>query len=292
MAKEKKSKRNRIDLLFITACISTSLVLLMIGLIALMLLTAQDLSTELREKMTVEVVLKEGAEEAEVAALTENLRKAVYTREVKYISKDEALEEMSQAMGVNPAEFLEYNPFYASLNVQLQSEYAVTDSLKLIEKGLLQSPAVREVNYQRELLDIVNENIRKVTAVLLVLALLLTLVSFTLINNTIKLTIYSQRFLLYSMKLVGAKWAFIRKPFLMRNLCIGLVSAIVACGLIYGGLKVGIKYEPALYALMSERLLGIVFVVVLLVGLFITWVCAMSSVNRFLKMKSGELYYI
>lgn len=279
-------------MLFITACISTSLVLVLIGVITLMLSTAQELSSQLREKMTVEVVLKEGAEEQAVAQLAKTLKNAHFTKECTYVSKDDALADMTEAMGVDPSEFLEYNPFYASLSLQLQSEYAVNDSLLLIEKEILKSPVVREVNYQRELLDLVNENIRKVTAVFLVLALLLMLISFTLINNTIKLTIYSQRFLLYSMKLVGAKWSFIKKPFILRNISIGIVSAIIACGMIYGGIRLGMKYEPAVSQLLNPMLLGIVCAVVMTVGIIITWLCASMSVNKFLRMKSGELYYI
>ena len=292
MAKEKKSKRRSIDLLFITACISTSLVLVLIGIITLLLSTAQELSSQLREKMTVEVVLKEGAAEQDVAALASKLKNAHFTKECVYVSKEDALAEMTVAMGVDPSEFLEFNPFYASLSIQLESEYAVNDSLRTIEKVIMQNPVVREVNYQRELLDLVNENIKKVSVVFLILALLLTLISFTLINNTIKLTIYSQRFLLYSMKLVGAKWSFIRKPFILRNLCIGIVSAIIASGMIYGGLKMGLKYEPAVASLINPSLLTIVFAVIMAVGLLITWFCASMSVNRFLRMKSGELYYI
>ena len=118
------------------------------------------------------------------------------------------------------------------------------------------------------------------------------MVSFTLINNTIKLTIYSQRFILYSMKLVGAKWSFIRKPFITRNLWIGLTSAILACLILWYGLKLGLKYEPWLYMLTEPRIIVPVFAVVTVIGLIITGVCALHSVNRFLRMKSGELHYV
>ena len=128
--------------------------------------------------------------------------------------------------------------------------------------------------------------------ILLILALILSLVSFTLINNTIKLTIYSQRFILYSMKLVGAKWSFIRKPFIQRNLWIGLASAFLTCIIIWYGLKIGLKYEPWLIMLSEPRIIIPVFIVVTLIGLLITGLCALHSVNRFLRMKSGELHYV
>lgn len=289
---EKKSKRRKIDLLFITATISTSLVLLLIGMISFLLLSAGKFSTELREGMTIEVVLKNDLEMSDAIKLRAKLSKAAYTRECLYTSKDEALKEMSREMGVDPSEFLQYNPFYASLNLKLKSEYANHDSLSLILPQIKANPEVEELNYQRELLDAVNDNIRKVSVVLLVLTMILTLISVTLINNTIKLTIYSQRFILYSMKLVGARWSFIRRPFIRRNLWIGLAAAALACLTIWGLLKVGVKYEPGLTALLDRNMMIPVFVVIVAMGLLITWLCALSSVNRFLRMKSGELYYV
>jgi cell division transport system permease protein len=199
---------------------------------------------------------------------------------------------MTKAMGTDPSQFLEYNPFYASLNVRLEPDYACNDSLKIIEKRIAAMEGVREVTWQKDLLDIINSNIRKVAGLLLILAMILSLVSFTLINNTIKLTIYAQRFVLYSMKLVGAKWSFIRKPFISRNLMIGLVSAILTCIIIWYGLKIGLKYEPWLIMLAEPRIIIPVFVVVTLIGLLITGACALHSVNRFLRMKSGELHYV
>jgi cell division transport system permease protein len=288
----KDKKKRKIDLLFITACISTSLVLLLIGIITLLLLTANDLSRKLREEMTVEVVLKDNVSDKDISSLKKSLSKAPYSKECTYISKDEALKEMSVAMGVDPSEFLQYNPFYASLTIKLKSDYACSDSLNWIEKQISSKAGVREINYQQELLNTVNSNIHKISGILLLLAALLSLISFALINNTIKLTVYSQRFVLYSMKLVGAKWSFIRKPFIIRNLWIGFASAVIAELIIYFGLRFGIKYEPAIAVIMSQNIIIPVFVIVTVLGLLITYLCALSSVNKFLRMKSGELYYI
>ncbi len=288
----KDKKKRKIDLLFITACISTSLVLLLIGIITLLLLTANDLSRKLREEMTVEVVLKDNVSDKDISSLKKSLSKAPYNKECTYISKDDALKEMSVAMGVDPSEFLQYNPFYASFTIKLKSDYACSDSLKWIENQISSKAGVREINYQQELLDTVNSNIHKISGILLLLAALLSLISFALINNTIKLTVYSQRFVLYSMKLVGAKWSFIRKPFIIRNLWIGFASAVIAELIIYFGLRFGIKYEPAIAVIMSQNIIIPVFVIVTVLGLLITYLCALSSVNKFLRMKSGELYYI
>ena len=288
----KQKKKRKIDLLFITACISTSLVLLLIGIVALLLLTASDLSRHLKQEMTVEVILKESITDTQLSSLRRSIEAAPYCAVCSYISKDDALKDMTKAMGTDPSQFLEYNPFYASLNIRVEADYACNDSLKLIEKKIAAQEGVREVTWQKDLLDIINSNIRKVAGLLLVLAMILSLVSFTLINNTIKLTIYAQRFVLYSMKLVGAKWSFIRKPFISRNLWIGFTSAVLTCIIIWYGLKIGLRYEPWLVMLAEPRIIIPVFAVVMLIGLLITGVCALHSVNRFLRMKSGELHYV
>lgn len=279
-------------MLFITACISTSLVLLLIGIVALLLLTANDLSRHLKQEMTVEVILKETITDEQFSSLRRSIEAAPFSAVCSYISKDDALKDMTKAMGTDPTQFLEYNPFYASLNIRLEADYACNDSLKMIERRISSMEGVREVTWQKDLLDIINSNIRKVAVMLLILALILSLVSFTLINNTIKLTIYAQRFILYSMKLVGAKWSFIRKPFIVRNLWVGLASAILTCIMIWYGLKIGLRYEPWLIMLAEPKIIIPVFVVVTLIGLLITGLCALHSVNRFLRMKSGELHYV
>ncbi len=288
----KQKKKRKIDLLFITACISTSLVLLLIGIVALLLLTAGDLSRQLKQEMTVEVILKESITDTQFSALRRSIEASPYCAACSYISKEDALRDMTKAMGTDPSQFLEYNPFYASLNVRLEADYACSDSLRLIEQKIAAKEGVREVTWQKDLLEIINSNIRKVAGILLILAVILSLVSFTLINNTIKLTIYSQRFILYSMKLVGAKWSFIRKPFLRRNLGIGLVSALLTCIMIWYGIRIGLKYQPWLVMLSEPRIIVPVFAVVTFIGLLITGICALHSVNRFLRMKSGELHYV
>ena len=288
----KQKKKRKIDLLFITACISTSLVLLLIGIVALLLLTANDLSRHLKQEMTVEVILKESITDTQLSTLRRGIEASPYCAVCSYISKDDALKDMTKAMGTDPSQFLEYNPFYASLIIRLEADYASNDSIKVIEKKIAAQDGVREVAWQKDLLDIINSNIRKVAGLLLILAMILSLVSFTLINNTIKLTIYAQRFVLYSMKLVGAKWSFIRKPFIRRNLWIGFTSAVLTCIIIWYGLKIGLKYEPWLIMLAEPRIIIPVFAMVTLIGLLITGICALHSVNRFLRMKSGELHYV
>ena len=288
----KQKKKRVIDIQFVTACISTSLVLVLLGVVTLVVLSAKSLSEHVRENLELSLLLNEEVSKHEVDRIVEYVAAQRYTKEVDYISKEEILAEQTESMGLDPTEFLGYNPYTASIEVKLKANYANTDSIIPIKNRLMRYTQIREISYPSELMDSVNDNIRKVSAVLLVLALALSLISFSLINNTIKLTIYSQRFLLHTMKLVGASWRFIRRPFMWRNFAIGITSGIVACGIIGGSIYLLLYYEPQIGYLFTLPTLTIVGGSVMLFGVIIALLCANISINRFLKMKAGDLYYI
>ncbi len=285
-------KKKVIDLLFITSCISTWLVLLLIALVSMLLLSGGRLSALVKQEMTVEIILNEKISDANLKAINNALDKASYCASHQYISKADALKEMQQAMGTDPSMFLGYNPFYASVSMKMNPEYACSDSLEWISGNLTKMAGVSKVSWQQNLMDLVNRHIKKVAAALLLLAVILSLVSFALINNTIKLTVYSKRFVMYSMKLVGAKWSFIRKPFLVRNLWIGLISGLLTIVTLWAGVSWAAAREPWLEILRATDVMLPTMAVVLGVGLLITCVCALHSVNRFLRMKAGELHTI
>ena len=288
----KQKKKRAIDIQFVTACISTSLVLLLLGSVVLVVLTAGRLSDHVRENLELSLLLNDNTEAKDVERIVRYVEVQRYTKDVHYISKEDILKEQTTSMGLDPTEFLGYNPYAASIEVKLKAEYANTDSIIPIKNRLMRYTQIREISYPSELMDNVNENIRKISALLLALALALSLISFALINNTIKLTIYSQRFLLHTMKLVGASWGFIRRPFLMRNLCIGVVSGLLANGAIGGGIYMLLRYESQLAYLFTMPALAVVGGSVMLFGILITLLCAYVSINRFLRMKAGDLYYI
>ena len=288
----KQKKKRTIDIQFVTACISTSLVLVLLGMVTLVILSAKSLSTHVRENLVLSLLLNEGISEQEVSRIVKYVEVQPYTKAVDYISKEDILAEQTESMGLDPTEFLGYNPYTASIEIRLKADYANTDSITPIKSRLMRYTQIREISYPSELMDSVNDNIRRISAILLALALILSLISFALINNTIKLTIYSQRFLLHTMKLVGASWGFIRRPFLLRNLAIGIISGILAIGFISGGIFLLLRYEPQMSNLFTLPTLGIVGGIVMLFGVFIALLCAYISINRFLKMKAGELYYI
>ena len=288
----KQKKKSAIDIQFVTACISTSLVLLLLGTVTLVVLSAKSLSDHIRENLELSLLLNDNVTEGEVNNIINFAQGKPYAKEVVYISKEDILAEQTASMGIDPTEFLGYNPYTASIEVKLRADYANTDSIIPIKSQLMRYTQIREITYPSELMDNVNDNIRKISAVLLALALALSLISFALINNTIKLTIYSQRFLLHTMKLVGASWGFIRRPFLLRNMGIGIVSGILANALIIGGIFLLLRYEPQMSHLFTLPTMAIVGGSVMLFGLIITILCAYVSINRFLKMKAGDLYYI
>jgi cell division transport system permease protein len=261
-------------------------------MVTLVILSAKSLSTHVRENLELSLLLNEGVSEQEVSRIMKYVEVQPYTKAVDYISKEDILAEQTESMGLDPTEFLGYNPYTASIEIRLKADYANTDSIMPIKSRLMRYTQIREISYPSELMDSVNDNIRRISAILLALALILSLISFALINNTIKLTIYSQRFLLHTMKLVGASWGFIRRPFLLRNLAIGIISGILAIGFISGGIFLLLRYEPQMSNLFTLPTLGIVGGIVMLFGVFIALLCAYISINRFLKMKAGELYYI
>ena len=280
------------DMQFITSGISTTLVLLLLGLVVFFVLTARNLSVYVRENINFSIVLSDDMKERDILRLQKQLNDQPFVRLTEYISKEQALKEYSQSMGIDPQEFLDKNPLYASIEVKLKSDYANADSIARIEQQIKQNTNIQDVLYQKELINLVNDNIRKISFLLLGLAVALTLISFVLINNTIRLTIYSQRFLIHTMKLVGASWGFIRRPFLVRNFWIGVLSAGVADGVLLAVAAWLVDRDPDLVEVITPVIMVEVAVAVLLFGMLITWLCALFSVNKYLRMKAGTLYYI
>ena len=277
---------------FITSSISTTLVLLLLGMVVFFVLSANNLSTYVRENIGISVLVSDDMKEPEALKFQKTLNEKSYVKESVYISKEQALKEQTEAMGTDPAEFLGYNPFTASIEIKLNAQYANSDSIAWIEKEILTNKKVMEVSYPQNLIDSVNRNIQKVSIFLLGLAALLTLISFALINNTIRLAIYSKRFLIHTMKLVGASWSFIRRPFLVRNVWIGVLAGIMADAVLLGMAYMLVKYEPQLIEIITPNTLLIVMASVLVFGLAITFLCAYISINKYLRMKASALYYI
>lgn len=292
MGKRRKKASKRGSLQVITLCISTALVLILVGLVVLSVLSARNLSKVVKENLTVTLVLSEEITEPEVAQMKKSLEGKRYVQHVKYISKEQVLAEETKALGYDPTEFVGVNFYTASLELNLKSDYANRDSMKWIGAELKKHQKVKEVDFQQDLMDQVNDNIGKASIVLIVLAVLLSIISFSLINNHVRLGVYASRFNIHTMKLVGASWGFIRRPFIWRAIAIGLVAAIIAILVLGGGVYAWYTKSPDILIVMTWEVLAITAGVILLFGLIITTFCSYVSVNKFLKMKAGDLYKV
>lgn len=293
MVKKHRKTGKRSGLQAITLCISTALVLILLGLVVLTTLAGRNISAHVRENLVVTLMLEHDMTDSEGNQMCNAVKKSSYIRSINFISKDRALKEATKEMGADPSEFTEgLNPFSPSIEITLNSEYANNDSLRWIAKELKRYPKVTEISYQKDLVEAVNRNLAKIGLAMLTLAVLLTFVSFSLINNTVRLGIYARRFSIHTMKLVGASWGFIRRPFVSRAVVIGLVASLFAIAALGGMSYAMVCYEPDIVTIVSWQDLAITALAVVVFGIVITSICANISVNKFLKMKAGDLYKI
>ena len=292
MGNNKNKTRNRQGLQVFTLCISTAMVLILLGMVVLTVFTARNLSSYVKENLTVTMLLGEDITDPEAQQLCDKLVTKPYINKLEYISKEQVLQEQKEVLGTDPSEFAGTNPFGSQIEFQLNAEYATNDSLKWISDELTKIPKVTEIRYPEDLVESVNKTLARMSLVLLVLAGLLLIVSFVLINNTVKLGIYARRFNIHTMKLVGASWGFIRRPFIKQAIVLGIVAAIIALVVLAAGLYFLFRFDPEVKEVLTWQVMAITGIAVLLAGVIITTICSWLSVNKFLKMKAGELYKI
>ena len=292
MSKKRNKARSRHSLQVVTLCISTAMVLMLIGMVVLTGFTSRNLSSYVKENLTITMILQPDMNTEESSALCQRIRNLHYINSLNFISKEQALKEGTRELGANPAEFAGENPFTGEIEVQLKANYANNDSIRNIVQQLRTYRGVSDITYPQSLVESVNQTLGKISLVLLVIAVLLTIVSFSLINNTIRLSIYARRFSIHTMKLVGASWNFIRAPFLRRAVLEGLVSALLAIAVLGVGICFLYDYEPDITKVLSWDALVITAFVMLAFGVIIATFCAWLSVNKFLRMKAGDLYKI
>ena len=276
----------------ITSTISVSLVLFLLGIIVLLSLITKNLSTYVKENLSFSIILSDDMKETDIKKLQKRIETASYTKSTEYQSKEDAAEEMIKDLGENPETFLGFNPFHASIEVKLKAEYANNDSIAIIEKQLKEDTNIRDITYRKDLMDTVNDNVKKVGLGLVVLVGLLLFISFALISNTIRLMIYSKRFLIHTMKLVGASNSFIRKPFILTNILTGMLAAIIAMGLLLCLVYYSSQEVSNLSELIGTDSLLIVFGIIMVLGILISIVATFFSVNRYLRIKGDDLYHI
>ena len=274
----------------LTSTISTTMVLVLLGIVTITMLTARTLSRTVREDLTVTVILEDGTETEEAKKIQAELTGEPYVAHVNYISPEQALAEQIESMGVEPTEFLGENPFSISMELRMTAEYACNDSLNWITSGLKAKPNVADVIYQKDLVESLNRNLKRISLSLLAVAMLLVVVSLVLINNTVRLSVFSHRFTIHTMKLVGARWGIIRRPFLRLATFIGLASATLADGMLIAGCKWAESYDSTVATYVTTQSLGIMTAILYGTGLVITLACTYLSVTSALRKKESDLY--
>ncbi len=287
---EDRLSRRRLQTSTATTIISISLVLFMLGLLGLIVLHAQKLSDYVKENIGFSVIIKEEIKETGILEFQKKLDLEPFVKSTEYITRERAAEELTKDLGEDFVDFLGYNPLLASIDIRMNADYANNDSLKVLEKKLLASPIVKEVFYHKSLVDLVNQNIRKISIVILAFTLVLLLISVALINNTIRLSVYSKRFIIKSMLLVGATQRFIRKPFILKSLMHGFLSALIAIVLLGLVLYFSRQALPELVDLQDIDMFLALFGIVTALGLFITGISTLFAVSKFLRISNDKLY--
>ena len=294
MSKQEKYVKRRLQAASLSTVVSISLVLFMLGLVGMIAMTSEKLSVIVKESIGFSVYLKDKVKEVDIIQLQKSLDATEFVKSSEYISKDEAVKILKEELGPDEdfVSFLDgYNPLPASIDVVLNAQYANPDSIQWIEKKIKETEIVKEVVYSKSLVHLVNENVKKISLFILIFSVLLFTVAIALINNTIRLSLYSKRFLIKTMQLVGATKSFIRRPFLIRVILHGIYASIIAISMLIGVLYLAQKEIPDLIKFQDVEIIGTLFITVFALGIIISWLSTLLAVRKYLKLKTDELYY-
>ena len=288
--KKNKSLNKKIVSSSVSVIISLSLVLFVLGLLSLVLINAQKLSNYVKENIGFSIMIKEDIKEIELIEFNKILDAEDFTKSTRFISKEQATKELEKDLGEDFVSFLGYNPIMASIDVKLNSSYANNDSLQNISSRLEKSDIVYEVFYQKNLIKKLNSNVGKISFFLVCISLVLFFIAFALINNTIRLSVYSKRFIIKTMRLVGAENSFIQKPFLITGVYQGLYSAIFAIFMLLGSIQLIQTETASILNINDLQNIGLVFIVLFCSGIIISGTSTFFAVRKFIYLNEGELY--
>lgn len=287
---EQGSPRKKTKSVYISTVISIALVLLMTGLLGLILVHAKNLSKYVKENIVLNVIVNDNVNEGDVLSLQKDLEKDHYILRTEYVSKELAAKNLKEDLGEDFVEYLGHNPLLPSIDIYLKEEYANADSIQPFIQKVSNNARVKEVVYQESLIDMVNKNIRIISIVVLAFAVILMVIAVALINNTIRLAIYSQRFLIKSMQLIGATKSFIRRPYILYGIVHGLIGALIAILLLIFTLQFAQKQIPELVFLRNWYEFAMIFAAVVVLGILISGLSTYFAVTKYLKAKSSSLY--
>jgi cell division transport system permease protein len=290
MSKENKPSRQRFRTSHISSVFSISLVLFLLGLLGTFVWQGKKISDYVKENIQLTVFLKDNIAEPELEIIQRLINYSPFVKSTEFVPAEEAAKRLQKDLGEDFIDFIGYNPLSASIDVKLKSEYANADSLQKFEQLISENKVVKEVVYQKPLLESVNKNIRSVSLLILAFGIMLIVISIALINNTIRLMIHSDRFLIKSMQLVGATKSFIMKPYLSQGFRQGTYAGIIACLMLGGLIYLGSKKIPGLTEAMDMKALYAIFIIMILAGILFSFLSTFLSVRRFLLMKTEVIY--
>ncbi|WP_314771558.1 cell division protein FtsX [Capnocytophaga sputigena] len=276
---------------YFSVIVSITLVLFLLGFFGFLVFSTKKLANHFKEQVTVTILIKDEAKSADIAQLQKTLSVASFVKSLRFISKDKAAETFSKDIGEDFVSFIGTNPLQNVIDLSLKADYAEPDRMAEIKRELEQNSFVSEVVYDQSLVALIHENVNRIGLITLVFSALFTFVSVLLINASIRLSIYSKRFIIKTMQLVGATRSFIRRPFIRTNVRLGILSAFLAILLFYGALLAIVKSYPEFSILLDNTILCIVFIGILAMGILISWLSTYFATQRFLNLNTNDLYY-
>ncbi len=289
--KEKSIIYRRLIQSYLSSVISISLVLLLAGLTGLLAVNTKSVSDYFRENIKLSVLFEESASEKQAQVVYGIIKTKEYLKRSNYISKEQGTKEMEEILGSDFLEVFETNPVPVSIDIFLKANYLDSDSLAIISKELSQLPLVREVVYQESLVKTINENMEKAGLVVVVFIGLLLFISFVLINNTVRINLFAKRFSIHTMKLVGAKRSFIRKPLLIRAFVQGFVSGLISVAMLSGIVYIIRRDLPELYKILDLNMIALVFGAIIILGILLCVISTYLIVNKLVSMSGDDIYY-
>ncbi|MCX7985950.1 MAG: permease-like cell division protein FtsX [Bacteroidales bacterium] len=292
MSKKNNISRRSITSAYILTTISLTLVLFMLGIVGWLILNSKKLSDTVKENIVLTVVLHDNISPEDLATLQDEIKSLKYIKTLRFISKEQAAAEFTKQVGEDFVSLLGYNPLLPSIEMTLHAQYANTPFIQLIESKLRQNPSVKEIIYEQSLIHLVNQNIRSISLIILVFSALLLLIAVSLINNNVRLLVYSKRFIIRTMQLVGATRGFIRKPFLYKSILQGFIAGFLANLLIIGLLYMANLELKEINLMISYNLLVYLFTGIIVVGIVINWICTFFALNRYLRISTDKLYIL
>ncbi len=275
---------------YFSVVISISLVLFMVGIFGLLIINTKKVSNILKEKVTITLFLKNNINKDSINTLRKKLKKASYIKSVHFITKKQAAKDLVASTGEDFVEFLGYNPLRNAFSLRLKAEYVTTKRVDSLSTSFKKIRFIDDVNYDKPLITLLTKNINKISFWILILSIAFTIISVLIINSSIRLSIYAKRFIIKTMQMVGATKGFIRRPFIWQSIKLGLIGAIIAdIGLAISVFYID-KYIPILQLLQNKIELGTLFLGIFALSIFITWFSTFFAAQRFLNLRTNDLY--